>query len=82
MPILSVIGVMSHAAWQDPHGVAGDRPTHGYATARSVGSVLLSGIYVKLGWVGLAKFGTAGTGGASPTLAGVAEGPSGGARER
>ena len=40
-----------------------------HSTLRSVGSVLLSGIYVKLGWVGLAKFGTAGTGGASPTLA-------------
>ena len=28
----------------------------------TVGSVLLSGIYVKLGWIGLAKFGMTGTG--------------------
>ena len=36
----------------------------------TVGSVLLSGIYVKLGWIGLAKFGMTGTG-APSTLADV-----------
>ena len=34
----------------------------------TVGSVLLSGIYVKLGWIGLAKFGMTGTGAPSGTL--------------